>query len=64
VRQRTLILAGNDDPLVPLANAKLMASMIPRSQVRVLEDGHLFLFSRGAESAAAVNGFLTDERSK
>jgi hypothetical protein len=38
--------------------------MIPRSQVRVLEDGHLFLFSRGAESAAAVNGFLTDERSK
>jgi hypothetical protein len=47
-----------------LANAKLMASMIPRSQVRVLADGHLFLFSRGAESAAAVNGFLTDERSK
>jgi poly(3-hydroxyoctanoate) depolymerase len=64
VRQQTLILAGDDDPLVPLANAKLMAFLIPRSQVRVLQDGHLFLFSRGAESAAAVNSFLSDERSK
>ena len=60
VRQQTLILAGDDDPLVPLVNARLMASLIPRSQVRVLEDGHLFLFSRGAESAAAVNSFLND----
>jgi pimeloyl-ACP methyl ester carboxylesterase len=62
VRQQTLILAGDDDPLVPLVNAKLMASLIPRSQVRVLEDGHLFLFLRGAESAAAVNRFLSDEQ--
>jgi poly(3-hydroxyoctanoate) depolymerase len=61
VRQQTLILAGDDDPLVPLVNAKLMAALIPRSQVRVLDDGHLFLFSRRAESAAAVNGFLSDE---
>jgi poly(3-hydroxyalkanoate) depolymerase len=61
VRQQTLILAGDEDPLVPLVNAKLMASLIPRSQVRVLEDGHLFLLSRGAESAAAVNSFLSDE---
>jgi len=53
VRQQTLILAGDDDPLVPLVNARLMASLIPRSRVRVLKDGHLFLFSRGAESAAA-----------
>ena len=56
------LVAGDDDPLVPLVNAKLMASLIPRSQVRVLEDGHLFLFSRGAESAAAVNRFLSDEQ--
>jgi poly(3-hydroxyalkanoate) depolymerase len=64
VRQQTLILAGNDDPLVPLVNARLMASLIPRSRVRVLEDGHLFLFSRGVESAAAVNSFLTDDSSE
>jgi len=61
MQQQTLILAGDDDPLVPLVNARLMASLIPRSQVRVLEDGHLFLFSRGSESAAAVNSFLSDE---
>jgi poly(3-hydroxyalkanoate) depolymerase len=60
LRQQTLILAGDDDPLVPLVNAKLMASLIARSQIRVLEDGHLFLFSRSEESAAAVNGFLNE----
>jgi hypothetical protein len=49
---------------VPLVNARLMASLIPRSRVRVLEDGHLFLFSRGVESAAAVNSFLTDDSSE
>jgi poly(3-hydroxyoctanoate) depolymerase len=27
----TLILAGDDDPIVPLVNAKLMAQLIPRA---------------------------------
>ena len=33
IRQPTLILSGDDDPLIPLANARLMHSLIPRSQL-------------------------------
>src|SRR5439155_328512 len=35
IRQPTLILSGDDDPLIPLANARLMHSLIPRSQLHV-----------------------------
>jgi poly(3-hydroxyalkanoate) depolymerase len=58
LRQPTLILAGDDDPLVPLANAKIMSSLIPRCRMHVFKDGHLFLMSKSIESAAAVDGFL------
>ncbi len=58
IRQPTLILAGSDDPIVPLINARLMARLIPDSQLKVLDDGHLFLFSKAAECADAVDAFL------
>jgi poly(3-hydroxyalkanoate) depolymerase len=58
VRQPTLILAGRDDPLVPLANARLMHRLIPRSELKVFDCGHLFLMTRGTESARAIDEFL------
>lgn len=64
VRQPTLILAGNDDPVIPLANARLMARMIPRAQLHVLDDGHLFIISSAAETAAEVQEFLSHKRTR
>jgi pimeloyl-ACP methyl ester carboxylesterase len=58
LRQPTLIMAGRDDPLVPLANAKLMHLLIPHSEVRFFDCGHLFLLTRGAECASAIGEFL------
>ena len=58
LRQPTLILAGNDDPLVPMVNARIMARLIPHSTLVELDDGHLFLFTKATESAAAVDRFL------
>ena len=58
LRQRTLILAGDDDPIIPLANARLMARLIPRSRLRVFHDGHLFLISNAAEAGRVVREFL------
>lgn len=58
IRQPTLILAGDDDPIVPLVNARLMARLIPRSTLQVLEDGHLFLFSKARECADSIDRFL------
>jgi poly(3-hydroxyalkanoate) depolymerase len=58
LRQPTLIMAGRDDPLVPLANAKLMHRLIPRSELKVLDCGHLFLVTRSEASASAIGEFL------
>ncbi len=43
LRQPTLILSGDDDPLVPLANAKIMQNLIPHAQLYVYNGGHLGL---------------------
>jgi poly(3-hydroxyalkanoate) depolymerase len=58
LRQPTLVMAGRDDPIVPLANAKLMKAMIPRSELKVFDCGHLFLMTRREESARAISEFL------
>jgi poly(3-hydroxyalkanoate) depolymerase len=58
LRQPTLIMAGRDDPLVPLANAKLMHRLIPHSELQVFDCGHMFLLTRDAASASAINEFL------
>jgi poly(3-hydroxyalkanoate) depolymerase len=58
IRQPTLILSGDDDPLIPLANARLMNSLIPRSQLHVYHGGHLGLVTEAAELAPVVDRFL------
>ena len=59
IRQPTLILSGDDDPLIPLVNARLMRSLIPRSQLHVYHGGHLGLVTEAAELAPVVDRFLT-----
>ena len=58
LRQPTLLMAGADDPLVPLANAKLMHMLIRHSELKVFDCGHLFLVTRPDDSAAAIRAFL------
>ncbi len=60
LKQPTLILAGRDDPIVPLANGRLMARLIPNSRLEILDDGHLFMVTRPAETAAIVETFLDE----
>jgi len=61
VRQPTLMLAGDDDPLTPLANARIMHRLIPRSELHVYHGGHLDLVSEPRRRAAIVEAFLTAE---
>jgi poly(3-hydroxyalkanoate) depolymerase len=59
VRQPTLILHGDDDPLIPLVNARWMARLMPNAQLHVLRGaGHLFLMDEPASALSKVNGFL------
>jgi poly(3-hydroxyalkanoate) depolymerase len=59
LRQPTLVMAGSDDPIVPVVNARLLALMIRRSRLVLIDDGHLFIVTRPLESAAAVRAHLT-----
>jgi pimeloyl-ACP methyl ester carboxylesterase len=61
LRQPVLILAGNDDPLVPLINAKIMQYLIPYSKLHVYNGGHLGLLTNAQELALLIEQFLADE---
>jgi poly(3-hydroxyalkanoate) depolymerase len=59
LRQPTLILAGDDDPLIPLANARLLRLLIPGARLHVYNGGHLGLVTEAAELAPVVDSFLS-----
>ena len=50
LRQPTLVMAGSDDPIVPLFNAKVLAKLIRRARLHVVDDGHLFLATRASST--------------
>jgi poly(3-hydroxyalkanoate) depolymerase len=62
LRQPTLIMMGLDDPIVPVVNGRLLASLIPRSRLVTVADGHLFLLTSARECAPIIANFLLDER--
>jgi pimeloyl-ACP methyl ester carboxylesterase len=68
LRPPTLILAGDDDPIIPVINGRIMNWLIPRSRLHVYHGGHLELASDPERLAAAVQAFLdadlTEEESK
>ncbi len=59
LRQPTLILHGDDDPLVPLANAKIMHRLIPHSKLYIFHGGHLGLGTSAQDLAQVVDQFLS-----
>jgi poly(3-hydroxyalkanoate) depolymerase len=60
LRQPTLVLSGTDDPLIHVANAKLLASLIPRARLHLVDDGHLFVVTDPEGTAQIVEEFLQD----
>ena len=58
LRQPALILAGDDDPIIPLANARLMHRLVRDSRLHVYPGGHLGLITEAATLAPVVDGFL------
>lgn len=61
VRQPTLVLAGDDDPIIPLVNARMIARLIPRAQLHVYSGGHLGILTESAELAPVIEKFLSED---
>jgi poly(3-hydroxyalkanoate) depolymerase len=60
LRQPALVVAGDDDPIIPLANAHLMARLLPRGRLHVYPDGHLALLTAADELAPRIARFLRE----
>jgi poly(3-hydroxyalkanoate) depolymerase len=58
--QPTLVMAGTDDPIVPIANGHILAKLIPDAQLVTIDDGHLFLVTSAVASAQLIAKFLNE----
>lgn len=58
IRQQALVVAGEDDPLIPTANARMMARLLPNAALHLHPDGHLGLITRADELGARISAFL------
>lgn len=58
LRQQTLILAGTDDPITPLANARILHAGLPHSELVTFDDGHLGLVVLADELSARIARFV------
>ena len=62
LRQPTLILAGDDDPIIPLVNARIMHRLIAQSELHIYHGGHLELAADAGRIAPVVEAFLDADR--
>jgi len=60
IQQSTLIMAGEDDPIIAMGNARILNSLIPNSRLETFDCGHLFLLTRLKECVASLEHFLGD----
>ena len=61
LRMPTLIMAGDRDAIVPLANAHILNFALPNARLHVVEDGgHLFLVTQAEETVSEVVDFLDE----
>ncbi|HET7312945.1 alpha/beta fold hydrolase [Salinisphaera sp.] len=59
----TLIMGGDDDPIVPLVNSRILYWLIAKSYLHVVRGGgHLILLMRANESAGVIRRFLNERR--
>jgi poly(3-hydroxyalkanoate) depolymerase len=59
VRRPTLVVAGEDDPIVPLVNARILHRGIRGSALHIHGGGHLALLTEAGELAPVIDAFLT-----
>jgi pimeloyl-ACP methyl ester carboxylesterase len=58
LRQPTLLLTGDDDPLIRLINGRIMHRLIPGSELQVYHGGHLDLIAEPHRLAPVIERFL------
>jgi poly(3-hydroxyalkanoate) depolymerase len=57
IRQDTLIISGTDDPIIPVANARIMARLLPHATLHLHSGGHVDLLTNAAAFAPVIEAF-------
>ena len=60
LRQPTLVMGGTDDPIIPAANPRLQARLIPRARLHLYEGGHLDIVTEADRLTPVVEQFLLE----
>jgi pimeloyl-ACP methyl ester carboxylesterase len=61
IPHETLVISGDDDPLVPVENARILADRIPRARLKIVKRaGHLLLWDDAPNVAAHIRSFIND----
>lgn len=60
IRQPTLLVMGDDDPIVPVVNARIMARLLPDARLHLYRGGHIALITEAGELAPVIEEFLDD----
>lgn len=61
IRQPTLVLSGDDDPIIPLVNARILACLIPHATLHVYPGGHVELVTEAEIFGPIIGEFLAGE---
>jgi poly(3-hydroxyalkanoate) depolymerase len=60
IRQPTLVLAGDDDPLIPGANAVILSKLLPNGRLHRYRGGHLALLTEPTTLGPVIDSFLDE----
>jgi pimeloyl-ACP methyl ester carboxylesterase len=58
IRQPCLVIAGDDDAIVPLVNARLLAALIPHATLHVFHGGHVEPLAAPKDFVPVIAKFL------
>ena len=62
VTHPSLVIAGQDDPSVPLRNARMLAARLPHARLHVVKGGgHLFLLDEPENVVDLIRSFLDED---
>ncbi len=61
IKQPTLVMGGDDDPIIPSINPRMQAHLIPSARLVLYEGGHLGILTEADELAPHIDAFLNEQ---
>jgi poly(3-hydroxyalkanoate) depolymerase len=58
IRQPVLVVAGDDDPIIPAVNARIMTRLLPDARLHLYRGGHIALVTEPHDLAPVIEHFL------